>query len=129
MGHKVMLCALLCCVGSCMALILEPLFKEVTERAERLEREDGIAKAASDDKDDGDSETSPGYYGSAYAWFNIAWSFGNFVGPLMAGMIMDYAGWKTMTWSLGLLGGVSAIPIGLWCGGWYFASPSAEEEK
>ncbi|GIZ45937.1 hypothetical protein CKM354_000908300 [Cercospora kikuchii] len=129
MGHKVMLCGLLCCVGSCMALILEPLFKEVTERAERLEKEDGIAKAASDDAKAGASETSPGYYGSAYAWFNIAWSFGNFVGPLMAGMIMDHAGWKTMTWSLGLLGGVSAIPIGLWCGGWYFSTPSKDEEK
>ncbi|PIA97448.1 putative MFS-type transporter [Cercospora beticola] len=129
MAHKIMLCALLCCVGSCMALILEPLFKEVTERAERLEKADGIAKAASDDAKAGDSETSPGYYGSAYAWFNIAWSFGNFVGPLMAGMIMDHAGWKTMTWALGLLGGVSAIPIGLWCGGWYFASPSNDEKE
>ncbi|PPJ60473.1 hypothetical protein CBER1_03169 [Cercospora berteroae] len=129
MEHKVLLCGLLCCVGSCMALILEPLFKEVTERAERLEKEDASQTTTADDEKPISESASTSYYGSAYAWFNIAWSFGNFVGPLMAGMIMDHAGWKTMTWALGLLGGVSAIPIGLWCGGWYFASPSKDDEK
>ncbi|KAF2209649.1 hypothetical protein CERZMDRAFT_86953 [Cercospora zeae-maydis SCOH1-5] len=131
LSQKVLLCVLLCAVGSCMALILEPLFKEVTERAERLEREDAVVIASSSN---GEKEaftetttttTTAGYYGSAYAWFNISWSFGNFLGPLMAGMIMGHAGWKTMTWAMGLLGGVGAFPVGLWCGGWYFASSSS----
>ena len=112
-SQKALLCVLLVMVGSCMALNLEPLFAEITYGATRLEKEDAAAGVNVDEK--------VGYYGSAYAWFNIAWASGNFIGPLMAGMIMEAAGWKTMTWALGLLGGVSAIPVGLWCGGWYFA--------
>ncbi|KAM3421022.1 hypothetical protein BST61_g1446 [Cercospora zeina] len=135
-SQKVLLCGLLGFVGSCMALILEPLFKEVTERAERLERgDDSIAFNNDVDGEKGASTTTTtkttttGYYGSAYAWFNISWSFGNFIGPLMAGMIMGHAGWKTMTCALGLLGGVTAIPVGLWCGGWYFASSSSSSSS
>ncbi|KAI5360836.1 Putative major facilitator superfamily, MFS transporter superfamily [Septoria linicola] len=108
--HKALLCVLLVLVGSCMALVLEPLFAEITSEASRMEKED---------EEKGMADVS--YYGSAYAWFNIAWASGNFLGPLMAGMVMDAAGWGTMTWALGLLGGVSALPVGLWCGGWYFA--------
>lgn len=113
--HKALLCVLLVLVGSCMALVLEPLFAEITSEASRMEKED---------EEKGQADVS--YYGSAYAWFNIAWACGNFLGPLMAGMVMDAAGWGTMTWALGLLGGVSALPVGLWCGGWYFAGKEVD---
>lgn len=108
--HKVLFCVLLLLIGSCMALILEPLFAEVTQGAARLDQED---------KEQG-LESTLGYYGSAYAWFNIAWSGGNSVGPVIAGLIMNKSGWDTMTWVLSLLSGVSALPVVLWCGGWYF---------
>ena len=53
----------------------------------------------------------------AYGLFNFAFAIGCLIGPLWGGFINKSAGWGTMTWSLGLLCGVSAIPTAIWCGG------------
>lgn len=108
--HKALLCVLLTLVGSSMALLLEPLLAEITYGATRLAKEDEEQGIDSD----------AGYYGSTYAWFNIAWATGNAIGPVIAGLIVDTEGWGTMTLVFGVLSGVSAVPVGLWCGGWYF---------
>jgi len=72
-------------------------------------------------KDDPETYGSAGKaYAQAFALFNMAFSVGNTVGPLCAGLVRDAAGWGTMSWALGLLGGVTAIPTGLWCGGWIY---------
>jgi MFS family permease len=52
-----------------------------------------------------------------YGLFNLAYAVGFLIGPLWAGFITQSAGWETMTWSLGLLGGVAAFPVFWWTGG------------
>lgn len=107
LNQKVLLCALLTFIGCCFSATLDPLMAEVAYVVERKTKDDpetyGSANKA---------------YAQAFALFNMAWSVGNTVGPLLAGLIRDAAGWGTMTWTLGLLGGVTAISTGLWCGGW-----------
>lgn len=109
LAHKVLLCCLLALVGCCIALTLEPLMAEITYLGGKhdVSRENGTTDKV-------------GSYAQAYALFNLAWSAGDTVGPLWAGLVIDASGWKTMTLSLGLLGGLSAIPTVLWCGGWLF---------
>lgn len=58
-----------------------------------------------------------GAYAQAYAIFNSAWAAGSIIGPLWAGFIQQKAGWETMTWTLGLLSVVSAVPIAVFTGG------------
>ena len=58
-----------------------------------------------------------GAYAQAYSLFNSAWAAGSVVGPLWAGFIQEKAGWATMTWTLGLLSAVSAVPVLLYTGG------------
>lgn len=109
MNQKALLCILLAIVGLCLTMILEPLFAEVTLRAGELEKEDISAR--------NDNSKHPGYYAQAYAHFNMAWALGNVLGPLVAGLLVDAAGWKTATLALGLFCGGSAIPVTLWCTG------------
>jgi MFS family permease len=100
---KALLCVLLVVIGLCITLTLEPLLAGITYLAGSL----------------GEGEKSGrGSYAQAYSLFNIAWALGDTVGPTSCGFIESHAGWKTVTWSLGLLGGVSALSIVLWCGGW-----------
>ena len=58
-----------------------------------------------------------GAYAQAYALFNCAYAGGTLVGPLWSGLLVDRAGWSTMTWTLGLLSIVTAVPAALWTGG------------
>lgn len=71
----------------------------------------------------GDYETeNPGAFGDksptaqAYALFNMAFAAGQLLGPILAGGIRVSAGWAAMTLVLGVLCGVTAIPIGLFSG-------------
>lgn len=106
-GQKVLLCALLTLIGSCFTLTLDPLIAEIAYVVEY--------KAESDAERYGSTVKA---YAQAFALFNMAYSVGNTVGPLWAGVAREAAGWGTMSWTLGLLAGVSAISSGLWCGGW-----------
>ncbi|KXT18063.1 hypothetical protein AC579_4538 [Pseudocercospora musae] len=105
--QKALLCVLLVLVGSCMTLTLEPVLAEITSAAARLERSDGEAGL----------EVKSSYC-QAYALFNMAWAAGNFAGPLWGGLLAEAAGWKFMTMSMSIVAGLSAIPIGLFLGGW-----------
>jgi hypothetical protein len=42
------------------------------------------------------------------------------VGPIWAGFVRERAGWGTMTWTLALLSGLTAVPVGIWTGGSMF---------
>ena len=48
----------------------------------------------------------------AYGFQNCAFAAGTLIGPLWGGMMVEYLGWGTMGWSLGLLCGLSVMPIG-----------------
>ncbi|KAL9066070.1 MAG: hypothetical protein Q9161_007795 [Pseudevernia consocians] len=109
LNQKVLLCVLLTLAGFCFTMTLDPLMAEIAYVVEQ--------KAKDDPETYGSAEK---VYAQAFALFSMAWSLGNTVGPLFAGLIRDAAGWGTMSWALGLIGGVTAVPIGLWCGGWIF---------
>ena len=101
----VLLCALLALLGAAFAFTLTSLMAEFSKVCDAKEKQD------------------PGLFGhrSAYAQsygiFNMAWAAGTLVGPLWAAAVQKEAGWKTFTWTLGLLNAVSAIPVMLYSGG------------
>ncbi|GIJ92026.1 hypothetical protein Asppvi_011001 [Aspergillus pseudoviridinutans] len=105
MSQKVVLCVLLALIGLCLAFVLPPLFVEASYVVQEKEAE------------------SPGVFGKggamalAYGILNSAFAAGSMVGPFLAGFIRQSAGWGTMSWVIGLLMGVSAIPILLFLGG------------
>lgn len=101
----VLLCALLVFLGAAFALTLTSLMTEFSKVCDAKEKQD------------------PGLFGrrSAYAQsygiFNVAWAAGTLVGPLWAAAVQKQAGWKTLTWTLGLLNAVTAIPVLIYSGG------------
>lgn len=105
MSQKVVLCVLLALIGLCLAFLIPPLFVEASYVVQEKEAE------------------SPGVFGKggamalAYGILNSAFAAGSIVGPFLAGFIRESAGWGTMAWVIGLLMGVSAIPILLYLGG------------
>lgn len=64
----------------------------------------------------------PGVFGEkspvaqSYALFNMAFAGGQLLGPILSGFIRVRAGWGVMTLVLGLLCGVTAVPIGVFGG-------------
>ena len=106
--QKVLLCALLVFLGAAFACTLTSLMAEFSKICDEKERH------------------NPGLFGnrSAYAQsygiFNVAWAAGALVGPLWAASVQKEAGWKTFTWTIGLLNTVSAVPVFLYSGGFVF---------
>lgn len=66
--------------------------------------------------------TKPGIFGQkgavaqAFGIQTMAQFSGLFLGPLWGGFVTYRFGWKTMAWSLGVLAGVTAVPM-LWLSG------------
>ncbi|KAK0267390.1 hypothetical protein LTR35_016339 [Friedmanniomyces endolithicus] len=114
LAQKAVLCVLLNLVGLCGTCLLEPLIAEITYLGGGQESDNvgGSVKVRS--------------YAQAYALFNVAWELGDTAGPLVAGLMVDSVGWETMSLTLGLLAGVSAVTTALWCGGWVFARRDTE---
>ncbi|KAL8691722.1 MAG: hypothetical protein Q9218_003115 [Villophora microphyllina] len=108
LGQKVLLSALLTLVGCCFTLTMDPLMAEVSYIVEE--------QAAT--RGDGEGRSMVKAYAQAFGLWNMAFSLGDTLGPLVAGFVRDKAGWPTMSWVLGLLGGLTAMPAVLWCGGW-----------
>jgi MFS family permease len=111
MQHKVLLCALLACVGLCFAVAMPPLITEVF--------------FAVKDKED----KTPDIFGRggamalAFGLSNMGFAAGSLIGPFFAGFIRQEAGWGAMGWALGLIAGISSIPILLFVGGWILKKP------
>ena len=106
LGQKVLLCALLAFIGSTLTLVLVPMMAEIAYAVED--------KAA---------RHPPGFFGKngayaqAYSLFNMAWAAGCLVGPLLAGLVNQRAGWAVTTLILGLVSIITAIPTAVWTGG------------
>ncbi|PLB51161.1 MFS amine transporter [Aspergillus steynii IBT 23096] len=68
---------------------------------------------------EGEEKAHPGIFGKqgamaqAYGLFNVAWSGGQVLGPLVAGLLMDLGGWSTMTCAFGVMSAATAIVIAL----------------
>ncbi|KAL5355165.1 major facilitator superfamily domain-containing protein [Aspergillus floccosus] len=104
-GHKVLLCALLAWLGFCMTILSPLVLAEASYAA--------TEKAKQEPSKSGEQ----GPIGLAYGFENSAFAVGSIAGPFLAGSVRETAGWDTMTWVLGLLNGVSAIPVLLMLGG------------
>lgn len=104
--QKVLLCALLALIGLFLTLALTPIMAEVTYAVM-----------------DKESRRPKGYYGKngayaqAYSLFNMGWAAGCMIGPLLAGLVVNSAGWPTATLILGCVSIFTALPVVIWTGG------------
>ena len=105
LAQKVLLCALLALSGAAMTMVMTPLLAEITYMVEAKEKKNPEAFGAG------------GAYAQAYGLFNVAFAGGSLVGPIWAGFVEQRAGWGTMSWTLGLLSAVSALPVVVYSGG------------
>lgn len=105
MSQKILLVILLFGLGLCLNIILAPAMAEIAYVIEAKEKKDpGIFGSSS-------------AYAQAYGLSCLAFAAGGLVGSLWAGMVIDRSGWGTVTWTLGLLSAVTAIPAVAWMGG------------
>ncbi|KAK1958536.1 MFS general substrate transporter [Colletotrichum sublineola] len=100
LSQKAILCVLLIGVGIAMALVLSPLMAEITWVVEEV-----LPSSAQSS------------YAQAYGLFNMAFSAGALLGPIIGGMIRDAAGWGTVGWVLGLITFATLITQAIWLGG------------
>ena len=49
--------------------------------------------------------------GQAYGFYNVAWSGGQLLGPLVAGYLVEARGWATMVMVFGVLSGVAGVVL------------------
>lgn len=119
MHHKVILCALLALLGLCLAVAMPPLVTEVFHAVKEKEDESP------------DSFGRGGAMALAFGLSNMGFAAGSLIGPFFAGFIRQDAGWGTMGWAMGLITGVSAVPVLLFIGGWIGknSSPLTEPDQ
>lgn len=106
LDQKVLLCALLTLAACCFTVTLDPVMAEIAYVVNVKARKNPKAYNGAGNN----------AYAQAFGLFNTAYSLGNTLGPIIAGLIKDAAGWSTMGWVLGLLGGLTAVPVLLWSG-------------
>ena len=106
LAQKVLLCAMLAGVGLACALVMGPLMAEITWVVEAEERR--LPAGALGPR---------GAYAQAYGLFNMAFSGGALVGPILGGLVKARAGWGTMGWCLAIMSAVAAVIVGIWSGG------------
>jgi MFS family permease len=109
---KVLLCAFLALVGLFLTLTFPPIMAEISAVVAQKDRK--MVESGKVGYGKG------GAYAQAYALFNMAYAAGCLVGPLAAGFLVQERGWGTMSWVLGVLAGVTALPTWLWMGGYVF---------
>ena len=114
-GKVVLLCALLALSGFTLSLGIVPMMAEFAHVV--------VAKK----KENPGIYGKTGAYAQAYGLFNMCYAAGCLVGPIWSGMLVDRAGWGTMSWSLGLLSGLTTIPVVLLTGGWIFGKRERRE--
>ncbi|KAJ5178590.1 uncharacterized protein N7500_001289 [Penicillium coprophilum] len=117
MQQKILLCALLACVGLCVAVAMPPLIVEVSLAVQ--EKEDETP----------DIFGRGGAMALAFGLSNMGFAAGSLIGPFFAGFIRQEAGWGTMGWALALITGISSIPVLLFVGGWILGKPAKSEDE
>ncbi|KAJ5760362.1 hypothetical protein N7520_007518 [Penicillium odoratum] len=117
MHDKVVLCALLALLGLCIAVAMTPLAAEVfySVKEKEIQSPDSFGRG--------------GAMALAFGLTNMSFATGTLIGPFFAGFIRQSAGWGTMGWAMGLIAGVSAVPVLLFLGGWISKEPVAHEDQ
>lgn len=100
-----MICGLLFGVGLAIACVFGPLMAEITWSV--------LGDGESENREE-DLATAP--YAQAYGLYNMAFSGGSLVGPILGGFIRDEAGWPTVCWAMGLITAVTAVISVIWVG-------------
>ncbi|KIW86657.1 uncharacterized protein Z519_12712 [Cladophialophora bantiana CBS 173.52] len=104
-GQIVLLCIFLAMLGTTTTLATPPLMAEITFTVESQ------------------TQVQPGAFGSrgaiaqAYAFYSLWLAGGLLAGPLWGGFVFRIGGWKTMTWTFGLLSGITMVPTIHFMGG------------
>jgi MFS family permease len=104
-AQAVLLCGLLTLLGVTTTLAGSPLMAEITFAVQRQ----------SHDQPGGSTPRSA--VAQAYALYSLSLTGGLLAGPLWGGVITKVAGWKTLTWTFGLLSGLTAVPTVYFIGG------------
>lgn len=89
LDQKVLLCALLTLAACCFTATLDPVMAEVAYVVTAKARKNPEAYNGAGNK----------AYAQAFGLLNTAYSLGNTLGPIIAGLIKDTAGWSTMGYS------------------------------
>lgn len=93
------LAALMAAIGLALAIAIPPLITEVSSAVEQIELANpGIFGPS-------------GAYGQAYGLLGSAFAGGALVGPLYAGFVRDWLGWKVMSLSMGILGAITLLSV------------------
>ncbi len=100
LGHQVLLCSLLTGVGFCMACIIGPLMAEITWSIQ---------------DDSKDFAVVP--YAMAYGLYNVAFSIGAIIGPIIGGIIRDRVGMWAVGVTFGSITACASIICALFTGG------------
>ncbi|KXG52839.1 Major facilitator superfamily domain, general substrate transporter [Penicillium griseofulvum] len=117
MQQKILLCALLACVGLLIAMAMPILVIEVFFAVK--EKEDETP----------DIFGRGGAMALAFGLSNMGFATGSLIGPFFAGFIRQEAGWGTMGWALGLVTGISSVPLLLFVGGWILTKPEKSDNE
>lgn len=105
MQQKVLLCALLSCIGLGLTTGMAPLMAEIDHVIVLEEKK------------------NPGSFGErgaaaqGFGLLNTAFALGVLIGPLWSGFVVESSGWSTMGWSFGLLCGSAAVATFIFSGG------------
>lgn len=115
--QKVLLCAMLTCLGFALSMALTPLLAEITYVVGHKEQSHPGAFGGK------------GAYAMAYGLFNMAFAGGMLIGPIWGGFVTQGKGWSTMCWTLAILSIAGAVVAELWVGGWVGKSGKEAREK
>jgi hypothetical protein len=102
--QQVLLCGLLTLVGTFVGLSVPAVMMEVEDVVQSKER------------------AAPGYFGpggalaQAFGLYEVAHTAGLVLGALWAAGAIHVGGWGTMGWAMGILTGITALPM-LWYAG------------
>jgi MFS family permease len=103
--QTVLLCSLLTLLGISLTLVMTPLMTEITcvVRAKKERYPSIFGKI--------------GVYGQVNGLCSCFFAGGALIGPVWAGFLEERSGWGTLTWTLGLISGLTAIPVLIFTGG------------
>ncbi|KAL1853115.1 hypothetical protein Daus18300_011943 [Diaporthe australafricana] len=116
LAHKVLLGALLALLGVTLTFANTPLMAEITYA---IDAEEAASPGIFGQK---------GVYGLGYGLFCTSFALGGSVGSLMAGYVMDYAGWSTLTWVLAVWMASGTVVVALGVGGGKTTGPKGSPE-
>lgn len=111
LAHESLLCFLLLLIGMTMTTVQAVIMAEVSNAVRRIEARHGI------------SEENSGQ-GQGYAFCNVAFAAGQFIGPVVGGVSNSKVGWPSMTLILGILCLIASVPPFF-----YFTSAAASKKE